>query len=162
MITQTWLRSQLTQICNNGQISILDLYFIKCESNLKLTCLNTFTRHIFIRWFNPLTQSHLMNLSNTNQSKLDCYSIIHSIILKQATLHIYPIQSTHIHPNEMINKRYTLVSSWSINLQASTQILASHQIYISNKSSTTWIWHLYVVALLDFTNSWLGIGIGLH
>ena len=45
LITQTWLRSQLTQIFNIGQISTIELYFIKYESNLKSTCLNTVTRH---------------------------------------------------------------------------------------------------------------------
>jgi hypothetical protein len=49
LITQTWLRSQLAQILNNGQISIHELFFIKSESNLKLTCLNTFIRHISIQ-----------------------------------------------------------------------------------------------------------------
>ena len=63
LITQTQTWSQLAQIFNNGQILILELFFIKCESNLKLTCLNTFTWH---NPFNPLTKSHLMNLSNSN------------------------------------------------------------------------------------------------
>jgi hypothetical protein len=45
--TQTW--SLLAQIFNFGQISIHELFFIKSESNLKLTCLNTFTRHISIQ-----------------------------------------------------------------------------------------------------------------
>jgi hypothetical protein len=49
LITQTWLRSQLAQIFNFGQISIHELFFIKCESNLRLTCLNTLTRHISIQ-----------------------------------------------------------------------------------------------------------------
>jgi hypothetical protein len=49
LITQTWLRSQLAQIFNVGQISIHELFFIKCESNLRLTCLNTLTRHISIQ-----------------------------------------------------------------------------------------------------------------
>ena len=44
--TQTW--SLLDQIFNFGQISIHELFFIKGESNLKLICLNTFTRHISI------------------------------------------------------------------------------------------------------------------
>jgi hypothetical protein len=49
LITQTWLRSLLAQIFNVGQISIHELFFIKSESNLKLTCLKTFTRHISIQ-----------------------------------------------------------------------------------------------------------------
>jgi hypothetical protein len=49
LITQTWLRSLLAQIFNIGQISIHELFFNKYESNLKLTCLNTFTRHISIQ-----------------------------------------------------------------------------------------------------------------
>ena len=45
--TQTW--SQLTQIFNNGQISITWAILHQIESNLKSTCLNTFTRHKFIQ-----------------------------------------------------------------------------------------------------------------
>jgi hypothetical protein len=47
LVTQAWLRSQLAQIfAIKDRFQSLELYFIKCELTLKLTCLNTLTRHI--------------------------------------------------------------------------------------------------------------------
>jgi hypothetical protein len=68
LITQTWLRSQLAQIFNIGHIWAMKLYFIKCESNLN-QLVWILSQDIYP--FNPLTKDHLMNLSNTNQPKLD-------------------------------------------------------------------------------------------
>jgi hypothetical protein len=49
LITQTWLRSQLAQIFNSGQISIHWTILHQIELNLKLTGLNTLIRHISIQ-----------------------------------------------------------------------------------------------------------------
>jgi hypothetical protein len=49
LVTQTQTWSQLAQIFNNGQISIHWAILHQIESNLKLTYLNTFIRHISIQ-----------------------------------------------------------------------------------------------------------------
>jgi hypothetical protein len=98
LITQTWFSSQLTQIFNIEQISILELYFIKYESNLKSTCMNTFTRYKSIQSTYQISSYEFIHSNQLkiwfqgNKSIQTCHSKQH--------MHIYPIQSTHMHPNK--------------------------------------------------------------
>jgi hypothetical protein len=73
LITQTWLWSQLAQIFNH-RIDFLSWAILhQMWINLEINLFGHFHKDIYL--FNPLTKSHLMNLSNTNQFKLDYWAI---------------------------------------------------------------------------------------
>jgi hypothetical protein len=70
LITQTQTWSQLAQIFNNWQISTLELFCIKSESNLKSICLNNFMTYIHsvhllkvISWTYPFKPTQIWFLS---------------------------------------------------------------------------------------------------
>ena len=95
----------------SSDFQLLELFFNKCESNLKLTCLNTFTRHISIQ-STYSKSSHEFIQHKSIQTWLLSYFSIQTSHSKQHCIFIQFNQLICTQMNE-INQGYTLISLWS-------------------------------------------------
>jgi hypothetical protein len=121
LITQTWLWAQPCQIFNIGQISVYWVILLQVESNLnELLSKDKYP-------FKPHTKWSLSNLFNINQSKLDYLAScpFNHLTASNICIYIQFNQLICIQIN-LINKYYTLYTSWSSNSKFELNLFAIH------------------------------------